>query len=127
MPQNGPFRWLQGRFRREADPDAYDSAAHLICCGDYEFPQRFLGLIEPFKAAVHRSSQSVESIALAVAILTAAGFHSEAQALRCEQRSVELVILVYMILLDMHSQCTRPSQDRPPAYVDSADPTCELA
>lgn len=121
MPQSRVRVWLQSRIgglQRNDRPDPYMVALNLIFAREYTFPVRFRDVLRTFHAAISTNSRSIESIALASAILTFAGFGPEVEDLRCANREVELVYLVYFMLVDIRSQRGETEQDHPPAYVE---------
>jgi hypothetical protein len=93
-------------------------ALNLISSREYTFPVRFHNVLRTFHAAISTNLRSIESIALASAILTFAGFGPEVEDLRYANREVELVYLVYFMLVDIRSQRGESEQDHPPAYVE---------
>ena len=107
--------------RRRGKPDPYVVALILICAREYTYPVRFRDVLRTFHAAISVDSRSIESITLASAVLTFAGFGPEVEALRDANRGVELVYLVYFILIDLRSSHGEPEQERPPAYIESRE------
>ena len=121
MPPNRIRVWLQSRIgglRRNDRPDPYMVALNLIFAREYTYPLRFRDVLRTFHTAISTNSRSTESIALASAILTFAGFGPEVEDLRYANREVELVYLVYFMLVDIQSQREEIEQDHPPAYVE---------